>query len=138
LLTNFRYVIGFGGEAMKKIIPVVLIAASVAACVTPDASLIGPYPKNYKATVKAYIETAFVDPYSLRSVSISEPSSGHIMMQQGWVVCLLANSRNRMGGYTGLRMTALLINNDAVVYASQDFPQCYNASLAPWKEVEAK
>jgi len=53
----------FGGEAMKKIIPVVLIAASVAACVTPDASLIGPYPKNYKATVKNYIETAFVDPY---------------------------------------------------------------------------
>ena len=123
---------------MNKIIPIFMTAISLAACVKPDASMIGPYPKNYRLIIKDYVEKSFYDPYSLKSVSISEPASGHIMMQQGWVVCLQANAKNRMGGYTGIKFTAFLINNDSVIISDNNFQDCRNLTYSPWKELESK
>lgn len=118
---------------------IVLAAAILAAgCVpTRDANQIGPYPERYKEAIRADIRDRFFDPHSLRDVEISQPREGHIHSQQGWVVCVRANGKNRFGGYTGRKNTAFLLNNGRVVTASDDFPACASLPHAPWPEMEA-
>ena len=109
----------------------------MACAVTMDPAAIGPHPTNYRAAVKRYIEKTFFDPYSLRSVRLSIPREGHIFFQQGWIVCLEANAKNRFGAYTGLRRTALLIRNDEVIGSSSGERLCDDPTLAfsRWEEL---
>lgn len=107
-------------------------------CMNANPTAIGPYPETYKAAVKSYIEKQYYDPYSMRSVAISEPQQGHLYFQQGWVVCLQANAKNRFGAYVGRRVTALLINNNTVTQDMVDAPLCKNVFLKPWPEMEAR
>ena len=126
---------------MKRII---LFLASIAillqgCAVTPDLRQIGPYPANYKSIIKDYAEKAFFDPYTMRSVSLSSPVEGHLFFQQGWITCLRANAKNRMGGYTGLKSTAILINNGRVVQTMSEAPLCNDPRIQyePWPEMDA-
>lgn len=114
------------------------LAALASACVPQkDPEKIGPYPGNYKQAVAADIKTRFFDPYSLRDVAISEPHEGYLLMQQGWVVCVRANGKNRMGAYVGMKDTGFLVNNGKVIAASDDFPACSNLKFTPWPELDS-
>ena len=114
-----------------------LSASLLAACVTTsDPKAVGPYPGDHRKTVKAHVEQAFFDPYSLRNVAISNPRIGHLFFQQGWIICFQANAKNRMGGYTGLQRTAYLIHNDRVVRTMQRAAFCNQVHLVPWEEME--
>ena len=110
----------------------------VSGCVTPDPDAIGPYPYDYKETIKAHVLRSYFDPYTIRNVSVSEPRQGHLLFQQGWIVCLEANAKNRMGGYTGLQRTAYLINRGKVVQTASQAALCDDAriSYTPWPELE--
>lgn len=116
---------------------VALITSILNGCaVTPNPEAIGPYPLEYKDILKTYILRTYYDPYSIRSASVSLPMEGQIFFQQGYVVCLEANAKNRMGGYVGLKRTAYLINRGAVVQTMENLPWCEKASLFPWPEIE--
>lgn len=114
------------------------LSISLYACATPDAQAIGPYPTNYKEIMKAYIVENYFDPYSMRTVAISAPRTGHLYFQQGWLVCFQANAKNRLGGYVGLTKTAYLINRGRVVTSMEDALLCDQVSLIPWQEMEAQ
>lgn len=66
------------------------------------------HPHMYGTEVRSFIlankRSIFIDPDSVRDVSISDPYSTPRGLT---TVCLRLNARNRMGGYTG--MTDMLI-----------------------------
>jgi len=127
---------------MKKLIALAAVAmlSSCAATWTQEGA--GPYPDNYKEVVAAHIKQTYFDPYSLRDVRISEPTPGVLAMAQGYNVCLQANGKNRMGGYTGLKRTSCLINNQRVIFAINNDRRCYDNApynvLYPWPEMEGR
>lgn len=124
---------------MRTTVAVMALAGALAAagCVPKDPEKIGPKPKAYRAAIAEQIKQQFFDPYSLRDVSISEPAEGYIAMQQGWVVCVRANGKNRMGAYIGMKDTAFLINNERVIGSDPDFPACSRLSFSPWPELDS-
>jgi len=123
---------------MKLSVVVICSVAGIgmSGCMTvkPDSEAIGPYPSNYKEIVKEYVEKSYFDPYSMKSVAITHPVEGHLYFQQGWIVCLQANAKNKIGGYTGLKRNALLINNYSVTQSMTNAPLCKNSQLSyfPW------
>jgi hypothetical protein len=114
---------------MRLILPVIIVAAvavltlPLGGCITTDnasATPDNPYPANYKALVKAAKSDLFIDPDSVRDAAISAPklAAGPIPSNKNnalskwvtpWIVCVKANARNRMGGYTGRTLSAILI-----------------------------
>ena len=108
-------------------IPLAMLAALfVSSCVTTDASLPpadDPFPANYRALIAAHIDDIFKDPDSVRDASISAPKrgSGPYLSPQGfitpWIVCVRANAKNSFGGYTGKKLTAVIISRNAFVEA---------------------
>jgi hypothetical protein len=123
----------------RIILGAVVFAVVVSGCaIKPNPEEIGPYPSNYKEMLKAHVLRTYFDPYSLRSVSVSQPIQGHLFFQQGWVVCLESNAKNRMGGYAGLQRTAYLLNRNAVVQTMEKATLCDDArvSYSPWPELE--
>ena len=123
----------------KPLLFITVIVGLLAGCtVTPNPDAIGPYPADYKQTLKAHVLRTYFDPYSIRSVSVSEPIQGHLFFQQGWIVCLEANAKNKMGGYIGLQRTAYLINRDNVTQKMKNSPLCNDTKMiySPWPELE--
>ncbi len=53
----------------------------------------------------------------------------------GWMVCVRANAKNRMGGYTGRQEFGYLIRNGVIV---QEGPQakCPEQQFTEWTEME--
>jgi hypothetical protein len=95
-----------------------------------------PPAGNYKALIRDYIENTFFDPYSLRDVAISFPVPGVLNFASGWIVCVEANARNRMGGYIGLEKTTFLIKNEQIKAMVEGASICENAAFAPWPIME--
>lgn len=97
------------------------------------------YPFDYRNIVKDYVKRTFFDPYSLRDVSLSYPNFGRILFNQGWIVCLEANAKNRMGAYTGLQRTAYLIVNRKIVNSLDRAELCYSSSISfsPFPELDS-
>ena len=107
---------------MRKLLIIALVAA-IAGCATtaPDSESIGPKPVNYENDIRSQIKTTFFDPYSLRDVSISEPMATGTVFDgatpfphSGWLVCMRANGKNRMGAYTGLQTTVFLFKDGSL------------------------
>lgn len=120
------------------LVALVVATLQIGCTITPDPEEIGPYPTRYKQIIKQEVLTTYYDPYSVRSVAITSPRRGHIFFQQGWIVCLKANAKNRMGGYVGLKKTAYLINRGEVVKTSVGASMCDSPKLnyTPWPELE--
>ena len=121
---------------MKRIGTLAALLALGACAVKPDLAQIGPYPADYKELIKGHIDRSFFDPYSMRNVAISYPNQGHIFFKQGWIICLEANAKNRLGGYTGLKKQAYLVNNGQVINSVGGQGICDGVSLSPWPEME--
>jgi len=80
----------------------------------------------------------FMTPILCEMYQISQPIQGHILSQQGWIVCFEANAKNRMGGYVGIQRGAYLINRDSVVQTWANAPLCNDTRFqySPLPELE--
>lgn len=97
----------------------------------------GPPPDNYRQIAATYIRANFFDPYSIRDVSLSQPIIGRMFNEQGWIVCIRANAKNRMGAYTGLKDTAILIHGGRVIDSdSTASAVCGRQTFAPAPDIE--
>lgn len=96
----------------------------------------GPEPMNYREIVKTAVHDTFFDPYSLRDVSVTEPHTGRMYRTEGWLVCVRANGKNRMGAYAGMSETVFLIRNGIVVDSDSEAAVCAQFPHTPWPEME--
>jgi len=135
---------------MRRLTLMAVACCAIGACAPPrpDPASIGPPPANYRAAVKEHIKTTFFDPYSLRDVELSEPvpasmvfDGGNLVPYSGWMVCLKANGKNRLGGYTGLQVTGILFQGGVITTntpsapagsLSQTSQHCAGAKYAPF------
>ena len=125
------------GTIRNYFVAVLSMALVVGGCATRDPEKIGPYPSDYEQILIRHIEQSFFDPYSMRGVKISTPQAGHLFFQQGWIVCIEANAKNRMGAYVGVAQHAFLINSGSVVNSAKNPPLCKEMFLLPWLEMDS-
>lgn len=141
-----------------RVATMLVLAALVGGCeatnrqlMSADTESAGPMPARYRQIAAEFFRKALVDPYSVRDAEISKPKMGSLFVEgtlgkhePGWLVCLRANSKNRMGAYTGLRDTAIVIRGD-VVRASLSDPDnthyivkkiCGEEAYEPFSELE--
>jgi hypothetical protein len=101
-----------------------IFAALLAGCATPSAQSIGEaVPTDYEAQVRAKIVDTFFDPGSIRDAEISEPFPVNSVFdgttpipRSGWAVCVKANAKNRMGGYTGRHPVLFLFEGGQITF----------------------
>jgi hypothetical protein len=126
-----------------------LLAGCLDAQTVPIAQINAAPPVGYREAAKGYITQAFVDPYSIRDAAISRPFPiryGITGQDTVWFVCIRSNSKNRLGGYTGLTETpiAFIGNNvdpERSAYVRQHMAVlniCRPAIYEPFPEVEAR
>ena len=123
---------------------VIAIAAALAlaGCVSaPEEMFAYQTPPN--AALKAQIVNAakdyLVDPFSVRDAEIS--SVMPLDKQRGLsVVCVKANTRNRMGGYTGRQATSVRLMNGRIVGALPNAAGCSDQRIDyhPFPELERR
>ena len=132
------------------------IALALSACSTttdaPTSGDAGSPPTNYRDAVAANVRSTFFDPYSIRDASISQPLYASAVFdgqtpipRHGWIVCLRANAKNKMGGYIGQEVTAMLFEGDTIVlsiggpdFQGQVQEECTPAVYSPFPEIEQK
>lgn len=121
---------------MRQLAALAVFALSGCADFTsPDASEVGQYPTNYRAIVAAAVRAEFFDPSSLQDVFVSTPFPARWEFTKGWGVCLRANGKNRMGGYSGQHEYGYLIQDGRIVVEG-DYKGCDTAQYVEWPELE--
>src|SRR5713101_5279301 len=79
----------------------------------------GAYPNNYQEIVKGYFAILLKDPYSAQYELWKGPTQMWYSFfdhgRFGYGVCVGINAKNSYGGYTGLKVHYVLINNGVVV-----------------------
>ncbi|HEY2104056.1 MAG TPA: hypothetical protein VGH08_12490 [Chthoniobacterales bacterium] len=84
----------------------------------PDASLCGPYPRNYKEIVWNWMQNTLLDADSAK-IEWEDPKpadlGGNGEHVYGWLVNFKVNSRNRFGTYTGKQSHGALIRDGRVI-----------------------
>jgi hypothetical protein len=112
---------------MKKLISIVVLAASLAGCVTQEQmdkvfASQRPVSTGEKAAIVSAARDYFVDPYSVRDAEISDVVR---LNDQGLeAVCVKANSKNRMGGYVGRTATSVRLLKGKPVSTLENAPSC--------------
>lgn len=125
-------------------------ALMLAGCQTTTETVMEPVsapPANYRQIAATHIRSVFFDPFSIRDAEIAPPKrgAGPSLNNDGfntpWVVCVRANAKNRMGGYTGRTITALAISGNSVVNSWDEAHYsrmvCDGAAYEPFPEIEA-
>ena len=81
------------------------------------------FPSNYRDLVAEQIKSSFFfpDPYSLRDVAIASPSwdgpvPAYSDPRPAWLVCFRANSKNKQGGYEGIRTYVYAIRDGVGIW----------------------
>jgi hypothetical protein len=86
---------------------------------SPDASLCGPYPSNYKEIVMKWLETQLIDAASARIEWNGDPKPADLGQQgqhlYGYLVHFDVNARNRFGAFTGKQEHGALIRDGQVI-----------------------
>lgn len=95
-----------------------------------------PKPSNHKRIALEFMRTSLFDPYSVRDARVSFPRWGGPVFTPGWVVCVEANAKNRMGAYTGRQTTALVIKNDRVINTGNEMFCGEGTTFEPFPELE--
>jgi hypothetical protein len=74
----------------------------------------GKYPDDYKVTIQEYMKNVLKDPYSAVYSDWIGPTKGYIYdssrVYYGYKVCVAINAKNSMGGYTGSKSYAFIVN----------------------------
>ena len=129
---------------------IALVLSGCSTTSTPMSSDAGPPPVNYKQAVADTVRSTFFDPYTIRDASISQPLYASAVFdgqtpipRSGWIVCLRANAKNKMGGYIGQQVTLMLFKGESVDltisgpdYQGQVEDDCRTAVFAPFHEIE--
>ncbi|MEI4234991.1 hypothetical protein [Roseovarius sp. D22-M7] len=122
---------------MKKIVLCMGIACSLGACsVSPPEDYAGaiaasvPPSASIKAQIVRDARTFLADPYSVRDAGISNVATFNNGLQG---VCVRANSKNKMGGYTGRQNLAVLIQNGMLVGNVPNHQLCSRPDV-PWRK----
>lgn len=107
-------------------------------CVTMDEVALDAKPASpelRKAIVTKARDVLF-DPYSVRDAEISYLVD---LPGQSDVVCVKLNAKNRMGGYTGRKVTAVYVQNGVPITAGANPRVCNNPKLnwVQFPEIEA-
>ena len=111
----------------------IFLAACQSASQNVTSNRAGPFPENYADLVREHVRTTFFDPYSIRDASLSKPELGRFMFSGGWVVCLRANAKNRLGGYTGVSDTVFFVNQGRITDGGDDTVGiCKNRLFTSW------
>src|SRR5260370_37741585 len=80
---------------------------------SPDASLCGPYPSNYKEIVMKWLETQLIDAASARIEWNGDPKPADLGQKgqhlYGYLVHFKVNARNRFGAVTGKQAQGAVI-----------------------------
>ena len=110
---------------MKSLaLPACILLMSTAAHVmaenpSPDPSLCGPYPTNYREIVNKWLETQLIDAASARIEWNGDPKPADLGTKDehhyGYLVNFTVNARNRFGAYTGKQNHGALIRNGEVI-----------------------
>jgi hypothetical protein len=86
---------------------------------TPDPSLCGSYPSNYKEIVMQWLQTQLIDADSARIEWNGDPKPADLGKNgqhvYGYLVQFKVNARNRFGAYTGKQQHGALIRDGQVV-----------------------
>lgn len=132
---------------MLRMMLVAAAATIVGACASNQTASQGqaPPPANYREQVSARVKKTFFDPYSVRDAAISRPFLQSAAFDgitpiphSGWMVCVRANAKNRMGAYTGLTETGFMFSGDTIMDADFRGHFCAGAaaSYEPFPEIE--
>jgi hypothetical protein len=97
-----------------------------------------PMPPNYREQVAAEVRKTFFDPYTVRDAQISAPIPGVSFLGAMNSVCVRANAKNRMGGYTGAKDTVFVFRGGVITTADQQYAGmiCSTAAYEPFPEIE--
>jgi hypothetical protein len=86
---------------------------------SPDPSLCGPYPINYKEIVMKWLETQLIDAGSARIEWNGDPKPADLGQKgqhlYGYLVPFKVNARNRFGAFTGKQEHGVLIRDGHVI-----------------------
>lgn len=86
---------------------------------SPDASLCGAYPTDYKEIVMKWLDAQLLDAETARVEWSGDPKAADLGQNgqhlYGYVVYFTVNARNRFGAYTGKQQHGALIRDGAVV-----------------------
>lgn len=96
-----------------------------------------PAPASVKAAIVNDTRSFLVDPYSIRDAEISYMQL-NARSGLNWV-CVKANAKNRMGGYTGRQAIEVVVRNGKLVGNMPNSPAC-NLPTLRWQrfpELEA-
>ena len=86
-----------------------------------------PAPASVKSAIVSDARDYLVDPYSVRDAEISYMQfNKHSGLH--WV-CVKANAKNRMGGYTGRQAVEVWVRNGRLAGNLPNSPACNNPSL---------
>jgi hypothetical protein len=130
----------------RGVIAVALAVTTLAACQTAStgperaAQARASLPPAYRQMIVEKVMADFVDPYSIRDAGISAPIPGTSIMGPVATVCVRANARNRMGGYTGAQPTAYTFRDQKLtVVVDRELAQiaCANAVYRPFPEIDS-
>lgn len=122
---------------IRSITAVAFAAVTLSGCATSPVSddQAGPFPTDYHAVVEQQVKADFFDPFSLQDVWIATPYKARFFFQEGWMVCLRANGKNRNGAYAGRQETGFLIHDDTVTLEG-DHIGCPDAQYTEWTDLE--
>jgi hypothetical protein len=89
----------------------------------PAGSVYGAYPTNYQDIVTVWLNSALVDPKSVKITWLGEPKPGELSVGKGqkvagFLVDFSVNARNIFGAYTGAQKHTALIRDGQVVTAT--------------------
>lgn len=128
----------------------IMLTACTTSDTAPASAAAEPAPTNYRAMVAASVRQNFFDPYSIRDASISQPLYASAVFdgitpipRRGWIVCVRANAKNRMGAYTGQQYSVMLFRGNEVEltlsgpsFRGQVDNHCRSGSFSPFPEIE--
>jgi hypothetical protein len=121
---------------------IVAAAIALAGCQTSEelqtaVQQAAPAPAPIKAQIVSFARDYLVDPYSVRDAEISYMQfNKHSGLH--WI-CVKANAKNRMGGYTGRQAVEVWVRNGVVTGNLPNSPACANSAMQwqPFPELEA-
>lgn len=99
----------------------------LAGCMTGQEQLDSqkPVTSTVRKNIAEAARTALKDPYSVRDAEIS-----HIMGKgPNTYVCVMANTKNGFGGYTGRTGYTVFMNNDRPINVTTNSAWCTNPSI---------
>ncbi|WSH64912.1 hypothetical protein U8Q05_25835 [Rhizobium ruizarguesonis] len=126
---------------MKKFMVIALVGVLATGCQTAVPQSIAdsqrPPSKAIKATIMKAARDFVFDPYSIRDAEISNVVLFNLRAGIE-AVCVKANAKNQLGGYTGRQATSISIRGSVILQAIQGDARCLDPRLGyhPFKELE--